>query len=37
MGTQTLKINQQDQDVITLNTPKHLTPKLVSGNYPKTE
>ena len=35
MGTQTLKINQQDQDVITLNTPKHLTPKLVSGNYPK--
>ena len=35
MGTQTLKINQQDQDVITLNTPKHLTLKLVSGNYQK--
>ncbi|WP_210135113.1 ABC transporter permease [Staphylococcus sp. GDX8P80P] len=34
IGTQTLKINQDEQDVITFNTPKHLKPKLITGSYP---
>lgn len=34
IGTQTLKINQDEQDVITFSTPKHLKPKLITGSYP---